>query len=345
MPDLAVVWLVLILLFAVALAVANGFNDAANAIATAVGTRALSPRQAVVLASIFNMAGAATGLKVAQTIGKNIVVADAITYPTVIGGVAAVVIWTVIATKFGLPVSITHGLVAGLAAAGIATLGTVAAVDWSVLVNKVLAAVVSAPVLGFCAGFALMVIIYWIFRRVAPGKLRTPFSRLQILSSAFMAYSHGKNDGQMPIGIMTVGLMLYAGSSGTFNFGWDSLSLWDPIGRWVIVVSALSISTGMALGGWRVIRTLGMRVTTLRPVHGFVAQTSAAGVIEIASQLGIPVSTTHCISTAIMGVGATRRLSAVRWGVAGNIAAAWVFTFPICAALGYALSWLLGWVM
>ena len=216
MPEL---WLVLIVIFAIALAVSNGFNDAANAIATAVGTRALSPRQAVVLAAIFNMAGAATGLKVAQTIGKGIVVADAITYPTVIGGVMAVVIWTITATKFGFPVSITHGLVTGLAAAGIATLGTVGAVDWSIMVNKVLAAVVSAPVLGFIAGFVVMVLMYWIFRRVAPGKLRTPFSRLQILSSAFMAYSHGKNDGQMPIGIMTVGLILYTGSTGAFNFG------------------------------------------------------------------------------------------------------------------------------
>lgn len=345
MPDLSLLWLVLIIIFAIALAVSNGFNDAANAIATAVGTRALSPRQAVALAAVFNMAGAASGLKVAQTIGKGILIPEAITYPTVIGGVAAVVIWTVTATKFGLPVSITHGLVTGLAAAGIATLGTVGAVDWSIMVNKVLAAVVSAPVLGFIAGFVAMVIIYWVFRRVAPARLRTPFSRLQILSSAFMAYSHGKNDGQMPIGIITIGLILFAGSSGAFTFGWDNLSFGDPVGRWIIVVSALSISSGMALGGWRVIRTLGMRVTTLRPVHGFVAQTAAAGVIEVASQMGIPVSTTHCISTSIMGVGATRRLSAVRWGLAGNIVAAWVFTFPICAALGYLLSWLLGMVL
>jgi PiT family inorganic phosphate transporter len=153
-----------------------------------------------------------------------------------------------------------------------------------------------------------------------------------------MAYSHGKNDGQMPIGVMTMGLVIYFQDA---SF-WDRLSFGDPLGRWIIIASALAISSGMAIGGWRVIRTLGMRVTIMRPVHGFTAQTAAAAVIELASNLGIPVSTTHCMSTAIMGVGATRRLAAVRWGVAGNIVAAWIFTFPICALLGYTISWALG---
>jgi PiT family inorganic phosphate transporter len=346
MLDSSLVSLILIIVFAIALGFSNGFNDAANAIATAVGSRALTPRQAIMLAPIFNMLGAATGLAVARTIGKGILIEEAVVYPTVIGGVAAVVIWTILATKFGMPVSITHGLVTGLAAAGAATLGSEAVV-WSVL-QRVLTAVVTAPLLGFAGGFVLMVALYWLFRHTVPHKLSTPFSRLQILSSAFMAYSHGKNDGQMPIGIMTMGLVIYSQDTGfwnNFSFGWDNLSFGDPIGRWIIIVSALAISTGMAVGGWRVIRTLGLRVTTLRPVQGFAAQTAAAAVIEVASNLGIPVSTTHCISTSIMGVGASRRLSAVRWGVAGNIVAAWILTFPICAGLGYLFSWLLGHVL
>jgi PiT family inorganic phosphate transporter len=338
MPDLPLLALILVIIFAIALGVSNGFNDAANAIAAAIGTRALSPRQAILLASVFNMMGAATGLAVARTIGKGILIPEAISFPTVIGGVAAVVIWTVMATLYGMPVSITHGLVAGLAAAGVASVGSGAMV-WSVL-QRILMAVITAPVLGFAGGFVLMVILYWLLRRSPPDKLRTPFSRLQILSSAFVAYSHGKNDGQMPIGVITMGLVIYFQDA---SF-WDRLSFGDPLGRWIIIVSSLAISSGMALGGWRVIKTLGMKITTLRPVHGFAAQTAAASVIEAASHLGIPVSTTHCVSTSIMGVGATYRLSAVRWGVAGNIAAAWVVTFPVCAALGYLFSWLLGYV-
>jgi PiT family inorganic phosphate transporter len=335
MPDSSLAPLILIIIFAIALGFSNGFNDAANAIATAIGTRALTPRQAIMLAPAFNMLGAATGLAVAQTIGKGILIPEAISFHTVIGGVAAVVVWTVLATLNGMPVSITHGLVAGLAAAGIASVGS-AAVIWSVL-QRVLIAVISAPALGFVGGFVLMVILYWLLRRSYPDRLRAPFSRLQILSSAFVAYSHGKNDGQMPIGVMTMGLVIYFQDPGF----WDRLSFFDPIGRWIIIISALSISSGMAIGGWRVIRTLGMRVATLRPVHGFAAQTAAAAVIEAASHLGIPVSTTHCISTSIMGVGATLRFSAVRWGVAGNIVAAWIITFPACAVLGYVFTLLL----
>ena len=335
MPDLSLVALVLIVLFALALGFSNGFNDAANAIATAIGTRALTPRQAIILAPFFNMLGAATGLAVAKTIGKGILIPEAITYPTIIGGVAAVVIWTTLATIYGMPVSITHGLVSGLAAAGVATAGGGAMV-WSIL-QRVITAVVTAPTLGFVGGFMMMVILCWVFRRAPADRLRSPFSKLQILSSAFMSYSHGKNDGQMPISVITMGLVIYFQDA---SF-WDRLSFGDPVGRWIIIVSALAISSGMAIGGWRVIKTLGMRVTTLRPVHGFAAQTAAAAVIETASHLGIPVSTTHCISTSIMGVGATHRLSAVRWGVAGNIVAAWLVTFPVCGGLGYLFSLLL----
>ena len=338
MPDSSLVILILIIVLAVGFGIVNGFNDAANAIAAAIGTRALSPRSALMIAAISNFAGAATGTAVARTIGKGILVQEAITYPVVIAALAAIIVWGTLATLAGLPISLTHGFVAGLVGAGIAVVG-IGVVVWSV-VGQVLSAVVSAPVLGFAGGFVLMVCLYWLFRRSAPDRMRVIFSRLQILSVAFIAYAHGKNDGQMPIGIITIALVIFYNDTGL----WDRLSILDPNLWWVIFISALAISLGMAIGGWRVIKTVGMKITTLRPVHGFAAQTSAAAVIEAASQLGIPVSTTHCISSSIMGVGATRRLSAVRWGIAGNIVAAWIITFPVCGGLGYLFAWLLGFI-
>jgi len=335
MPDANLLLLLLIVVLAMGFGFTNGLNDAANAIATAIGTRALSPRAAVTLAAIFNFAGAATGLEVARTIGKGILVPEAVTYLTVIAALASVITWTAFATYRGLPVSLTHGFVVALAAAGAAALGG-EAVIWSVM-TRVMTAVVSAPLLGFIGGFALMVALYWVLRRVAPDKIQQIFSKLQIPAAAFVAYAHGKNDGQMPIGVITMALVIYRGDITL----WDRLSITDPQLWWVIVISALAISSGMGLGGWRVIKTVGMRVTKLRPIGGFTAQASAAAVIEGASQLGIPVSTTHCVSSAVMGVGATTRFSAVRWGIAGNIVAAWVLTFPICGALGYFFSWLL----
>jgi PiT family inorganic phosphate transporter len=333
MPDPSLWVLIVIIVLALCFGVVNGFNDAANAIATAIGTRALSPRNAIIMAAFFNLAGAATGTAVARTIGKGILTQEVISefsYIPLIAALASVIIWTTLATYYGLPVSLTHGFIAALAAAGIAVVGT-GAVDWGVM-GRVLSAVVTAPVLGFIGGFGLMIALLWLFRKSIPARMRTVFGNLQLLSSAFMAYSHGKNDGQMPIGIITMAFVFYTGQA----------SLWDNIPWWIIIISALSISLGTAVGGWRVIKTLGLKVTTLRPVHGFAAQTAAASVIEAASHLGIPVSTTHCISSSVMGVGATRRLSAVRWGVAGNIVTAWIITFPICGGLGYLFSWLLG---
>ena len=329
MPDSSLVVLIIIVFLAIGFGLVNGFNDAANAIATVIGTRVLSPRNAILIAAIANLAGALTGLAVAKTIGKGILIPDAITNLTVISALGAVIVWGSIATYLGLPVSITHGFVAGLAAAGTAAAGT-QAVIWS-KIAQVGSSVAIAPILGFIGGFTLMVLILWLFRRVAPDRTRVIFGRLQWLTAAFMAYSHGKNDGQMPIGVITMGMVVYTGNPG----------LWDNVPFWIIIVSALSISIGTAIGGWRVIKTLGMRVTLLRPVHGFAAEASAATVIEVASHFGIPVSTTHCISSSIMGVGATRRLSAVRWGVAGNIVTAWILTFPICGVLGYAFAKLL----
>ncbi|MFC1874897.1 anion permease [Chloroflexota bacterium] len=336
MPDPSLWVLIAIIVLALGFGIVNGFNDAANAIATVIGTRTLSPRNAILMAAFFNLAGAATGTAVAKTIGNGILIPEAISYQTVVAALAAVIVWTSFATYKGLPVSLTHGFVAAMAAAGVAAAGT-GAVAWGVM-GKILSAVVTAPVLGFIGGFAFMVLLLWIFRRSIPAKVRNIFSNLQIVSAAFMAYSHGKNDGQMPMGILVMALVLFNDDPGL----WENLSLFNADTWWIILISALSISLGTTIGGWRVIKTIGMRVTTLRPVHGFAAQTAAASVIEIASYLGIPVSTTHCISTSVMGVGATRRLSAVRWGVAGNIITAWIITFPVCGGLGYLFSRLLG---
>jgi len=326
MPE-PLVLLVGVIAAAIGFGIANGFNDAANAIATVIGTRTLSPRAAIIMAACFNFLGAATGTAVAMTIGKGIISPEFLDMNIILAGTGAVIIWAVAATYFGMPISLTHGLVAGLVGAGIATCGS-GAIVWGVLA-RVISAVGIAPLLGLAAGFLVMVAIMWLFRRAAPERMRGLFSNLQILSAAFLAYSHGKNDGQMPIALIAMALMTYYGS-GEFH-----------IPFWVVVVSAASISLGTFIGGSRVIETLGLKVTTLRPVHGFAANISAAGVIEIASHLGIPVSTTHCISTAIMGVGATRRLSAVRWGIARNIVLTWILTFPACGALGWLIASLL----
>jgi len=334
MPELAL--LVLVIAAAIGFGVVNGFNDAANSVAASIGSRAISPRNAIILAAFSNFAGAATGTAVAITIGKGIISSETwlslpvtAAYLILIAAEATVIVWGTIATRLGLPVSISHSLVTGLAAAGIVVVGR-EAVIWGVL-QRIGVSVVAAPSLGFIGGFALMVVLLWAFRRSAPSRMRVIFSRLQWLTTAFLAYSHGKNDGQMPIALITTALMIHT----------QQVELWDNIPWWVIIVSALAISSGIAIGGWRVIRTVGMKITALQPIHGFATQASAATVIEIASRLGIPVSTTHCATAATMGVGATKRLSAVRWGVTRNIVLAWVLTFPICGALGWIIASLL----
>jgi PiT family inorganic phosphate transporter len=326
MPEAALGVLIFIVVLAVGLGFVNGMNDAANAIATVVGTRVLSPRTAIIMAAFANLLGAATGTAVAATIGKGILNPEFITFNVIIAALAAIVIWGGAATFFGLPISLTHGLVSGLAFAGLAV-GGFDAVNITVL-GKIISAVFTAPMLGFVGAFFLMLAVYWLFKDSLPSRIRHIFSNGQVLSSMFMAYTHGKNDGQMPIGVITMALVIYTGNSG----------LWDGIPWWVIIVSATAISMGTAIGGWRVMKTLGFRVTNLKPAQGFVAQTGAAGIIELASNLGIPVSTTHSMSAAIMGVGATRRFSAVRWSVAGNILTAWVVTFPACGALAFLVA-------
>lgn len=324
----------LVAIFAVALGFgfSNGMNDAANAVAAAIGSRAMPPRIAIAIAAAGNLAGAwvgaVTSAAVAKTIGKGILTENAVTgdygYSIIIGAVLAGIIWTLTATRMGLPISVSHSLIAGLVGAGLATGSDI---GWEKF-ERTLSAVALAPLLGFVGAFVLMILLMWMFYKAAPSRARMIFKRLQYPTTAFLAYAHGNNDGQMPLALMVMGLVLYK----------NNPSYWEDIPWGIIVAAAASISLGTALGGWRVIKTVGIRVTNLRPQHGFISNLSAGGVIEIASHLGIPVSTTHCSVASVMGSGATRRLSAVRWGITGNIILAWILTFPICISLGWVLT-------
>jgi PiT family inorganic phosphate transporter len=330
MPDQAILFITIAL--ALTYAYGNGLNDAANAIATVVSTRVLTPIAAVVLGGTMNMLGALTGTAVAKTIGKGIVDPEFMTQEAVMAAILAAVTWVFIATRLGFPVSVSHSLVAAVLGAGGAAAGF-SKVDLAVL-TKVLLALAFSPLLGFLGAFVFMVIIYRVFRRWTPTQVSSLFSKLQILSAAFLAYSHGKNDAQNAMGIMALAWAVY------YTAGADVEVL-----LWMKVTAAFTMAAGVAIGGWRVIRTLGMRVTRLQPVTGFAANACAATVIEVASNIGLPVSTTHTTSTAIMGVGATRRLSAVRWGVTRGIMSAWLITYPFCAVLGWVLSKVLGAVL
>ena len=299
----------------------NGWTDSPNAIATVVSTRVLSPYQAVIMATVLNAIGAMSGTAVAATVGKDIVRPDVINLTTVAAAMVRIIIWSTLAWYYGLPTSESHALIAGLTGAGLATAGPSSLLwtGWS----KVLIGIVFSTFLGFFGGLFLMAVLYRMLANSRPGTVRRTFGRLQILSAGFMAFSHGSNDGQKFIGVFTLALLL-GGILPEFQV---------PI--WVIVLCALTMGVGTAVGGWRIVKTMGLRLTKLQPVHGFAAETAAALTIELATRLGIPLSTTHTINTAIIGVGATRRFSAVRWGVTLEIVSAWILTFPICFAIGW----------
>jgi PiT family inorganic phosphate transporter len=326
MTMLEQLWPILPVLLVVLVAeFVNGWTDAPNAIATVVSTRVLSPFQAVMLATALNTLGALSGTAVASTIGKGIIDPSIINVTTVAAAMIGIIVWSSIAYFMGgIPTSESHALVAGLAGAGLATAGPSVLLweGWS----KVLIGLVFSSFLGFFTGLSIMLFLYRILHPSRPGFVRNVFGRLQVLSAAFMAFSHGSNDGQKFIGVFTLALVL-GGILPQFHV---------PI--WVILLCACTMGIGTATGGWKIIRTMGIRLTKLEPVHGFAAETSAALVIELASRLGIPLSTTHTISTSIMGVGSIRRFSAVRWGVAGEIVIAWILTFPICGLIAFTVA-------
>lgn len=314
--------LAIVLLLVLAAEFVNGWTDAPNAIATVVSTRVLSPYKAVAMASVMNMLGALlTGTAVAVTIGKGIIQPEAVCLSTVAAGMLAIVVWSTAAWWFGLPTSETHALVAGLAGAGLAYAGP------SVLLwegwQKVLIGLGLSTIAGFAFGYIVMNIIYRLLSRVSMTRVRQSFGRLQVLSAAFMAFSHGSNDGQKFMGAFALALFL----------GGVLSEVHVPI--WVIIVCGIVMGLGTSFGGWRIIRTMGFRITKLEPVNGFAAESSASMAILLASFTGVPLSTTQTINMAIVGVGSTRRFSAVRWGVTNEIVMAWLLTFPVCGLLGY----------
>jgi PiT family inorganic phosphate transporter len=316
----------LVIVFAFLFEFANGWTDAPNAIATVVSTRVLHPYAAVAMAAALNLVGAlAVGTAVAETIAEGIVRPQAVSQETIAAAVLAAALWAMAAQAFGMPSSETHALVASLLGAGFAT-GGLDALAWSGT-SKVVYSLFLSPPIAFAAGFLLMVMIYRAFRRARPRTVRATFGRGQIVSAGFMAFSHGANDAQKAMGIIFLALVL----DGRLQSG-------DAVPLWIIVSCALVMGVGTSIGGWRVIRTIGLKMTKLEPVHGFAAETSAALIITGAARLGIPLSTTHTIGSSIMGVGATRRLSAVRWGVAGQVVGTWVLTWPGCMVLAYILG-------
>lgn len=323
MPD-GLLLILPVLLLVLAAEFVNGWTDSPNAIATVISTRVLSPYQALIMATVLNVVGTMSGTAVAATIGKGIVKPEVINLTTVGAAMVGIILWSTLAWYYGLPTSESHALVAGLTGAGLATAGPSALLweGWS----KVLIGLVFSTFLGFFGGLFIMGMLYRLLADSRPGAVRRGFGRLQILSAAFMAFSHGSNDGQKFIGAFSLALLL-GGILPEFQ-----------IPLWVILLCALTMGVGTAVGGWRIVRTMGLRLTKLEPVQGFAAETGAALTIELASRLGIPLSTTHTINTAIVGVGTTQRFSAVRWGVTIEIVTAWILTFPVCGLIAWLVT-------
>ena len=322
MPDVPLLlWVVIVL--AVTFDFINGFHDTANAIATVVATRVLTPGLAILMAAGLNFAGALSGTEVARTIGSGIV-GSTVPQAVVAAALTGAIAWNLITWYFGIPSSSSHALIGGLVGGGIAWAG-LNQVQWNRLFEKVIVPLISSPIIGFFFGLLLMSLLLRIFANASPTRVGTFFRRAQVFSAAFMAFSHGSNDAQKTMGIITLAL-ISAGNIPAAPF---------QVPVWVIILSAAAMGLGTASGGWRIIRTMGTRLVHLEPIHGFAAETAAATIIETASRIGVPLSTTHVISSCILGVGASRRLNAVRWNVAGRIVQAWVLTIPICAFLSF----------
>ena len=331
MPEGVTLTLVAVFGLAVLFDYINGFHDTANAIATSVSTRALKPAYAILLSAAATFGGALSGTAVAKTVGAGIITAPPEAHAGQVVVAAALVgatAWNLFTWRFGIPSSSSHALIGGLMGAVAASVAATGDGDWQIdgIILKVVVPLVSSPILGLAIGFALMVVLLNLFRRSNPRTVNDRFRRLQLVSASYMAFSHGSNDAQKTMGIMTLALV----SAGILK------SFEVPL--WVILLAAAAISMGTAAGGWRIISTMGRRVVKLDPVHGFAAETTAASIILGASSLGMPVSTTHVISSAIMGVGASDRFSAVRWGIAGRILWAWILTIPASGAVA-AVAW------
>ena len=309
----------------------NGFHDTANYVATWVGTRALPPRWAVLISAVANLAGAFVTTAVATTVAKGIIDTNLATEQTILAALFGAIAWNLFTWRIGLPSSSTHALIGGLVGAALVQSGT-AGVQWSGIWNKVLVPGALSPVIGFVAAFVLLVVIYQLFRRLTPGSANRGFRSGQLLSGTWLAFTHGANDAQKTMGVIALALYTH-GSISSFY-----------IPTWVKIAAGLAIGAGTYAGGWRIIRTLGQRIYKMAPEHGFAAQITAGTTLYAGTRLGFPISTTHVVSGSVMGAGATRRLSAVRWGVAGNIVVAWLLTLPAAALVSAALYYPVVWI-
>jgi PiT family inorganic phosphate transporter len=320
MEDLTLVAVIVVALF---FDFTNGFHDTANAIATSVSTRALTPRTAVLLAAILNFAGAFVSFAVAATIAKGIVNPEVITLSVILAGLVGAITWNLITWFLGLPSSSSHALIGGVAGSAIAASG-LDVINWSGIWDKVVLPGLLSPTVGFVAALALMFVIVWVIRKRSPTRVNRVFRRAQIVSGSFVAFTHGTNDAQKTMGIMSLALIV----SGHLDADFER----PP--TWVIVSAALAMALGTYAGGWRIIKTMGTRIAKIDPPQGFAAQTACAGILWTTAHYGFPVSTTQTITGCVMGAGASRRFSAVRWGIAGNIAVAWILTLPAAAFVG-----------
>lgn len=319
--------LISVIVFALFFDFTNGFHDAANAIGTSISTRALSATSALILAAILNFVGALLSTNIAATVCKGIVIPDVVTLEMVLMGLIAAITWNLITWWFGIPSSSSHCLVGGIAGAVLVGYGN-AGVQWMGIVAKVLVPTVVSPVLGYIIGLAFNTVVIWLVRGAQPGRISNIFRRLQLISASGMALSHGLNDAQKTMGIITLAL-----------FASHAIPTPD-VPNWVKLSCAIVMGVGTFAGGKRIIKTLGSKITALTPVDGFSAQTAGAGVLQLAAAMGLPVSTTHVVTASIMGVGSTRSLKAVRWGVTRNILYAWVLTLPISGSIGALLVYL-----
>lgn len=325
--DLTTIVFVIIILLAVVFEYINGFHDSANAVATVVSTKALTPRKAIMYAAVLNLAGSLMGTHVAKTIGGGIVETGSVTQTVIACALLGAIIWNLLTWYFGIPSSSSHALIGGLMGAAIAHSGY-GVVKIAGFVEKIIIPMITSPVLGIMVGFMIMLTFLWIFLKSNPEVVNKYFKKLQLISSGFLALSHGSNDAQKTMGIITLLLL----SRGYIH------ELEVPL--WVVFLCAITMAFGTAAGGWKIIRTMGSKIIKVKPINGFAAEVSSASIILTASHFGIPVSTTHIISTSIMGVGCTQRASAVRWGIVGNIVTAWVLTIPACMFLS-ALSYII----
>ena len=320
--------LVIVVAVALVFDFTNGFHDTANAIATSVGTRAMTPRVAVLVAAVMNLAGAFLTTAVAKTVGKDLIDTHLATQQTILAALVGAIAWNLLTWYFGLPSSSSHALIGGLIGAAFAASGS-GAVEWTSVLGKVVIPALAAPLIAFGAAFTLLLVLYWLFRWVTPGAGNRGFRLGQIASSAWVSFNHGANDAQKTMGVIAFALVLHRHGNP------EELS----VATWVKIAAGLAIALGTYAGGWRIIRTLGQRIYSMEPAQGFAAQTAAGATIYLATKYGYPLSTTHVVSGSVMGAGATRRLSAVRWGVAASIVTAWLLTIPAAACVAAAFYW------